>query len=217
MTQYPTDILRQWYVCTICHVMAEVGSPDLQVDTPRHDQGGEQQVRHSQWDDEVVGGGLQGTLPWNGHAHQHVPKHHAEDEQHKKHGIEVVRRRGGGQGGPRAVSGSQRHRGGGRGRGRWWEERGRIGGGKREGWGWKEGWRKGEVQSTALRGVWKRHGEAVTTGRTEEEENWDRGERKEWTKITEKELEFSEGQDRWKKTKNIINITDRTKIKAVGK
>lgn len=67
----------------------------LQVDAPRHDQRGQQQVRHGERDDEVVGGGLQSALPRNRHAHQHVAEHHAEDQEHQQHCVEVVRGRGG--------------------------------------------------------------------------------------------------------------------------
>lgn len=70
-------------------------APDthLKVDAPGHDQRGQQQVGHSQRDDEVVGGGLQGALPRHGHAHQHVAEDHAEDEEHQQHCVEVVVRR----------------------------------------------------------------------------------------------------------------------------
>lgn len=87
---------------------------DLKVDAPGHDQRGQQQVRHGQRDDEVVGGGLQGALPRHGHAHQHVAEDHAEDEEHQQHRVEVV---GGGgvRGGVGAVGRRQRGEGGGRG------------------------------------------------------------------------------------------------------
>lgn len=86
----------------LCFCFAPVNKTDasaaidthFQVDAPGHDQRGQQQVRHSQRDDEVVGGGLQGALPRHGHAHQHVAKDHAEDEEHQQHRVEVVGRGG---------------------------------------------------------------------------------------------------------------------------
>lgn len=86
----------------------------LKVDAPGHDQRGQQQVRHGQRDDEVVGGGLQGALPRHGHAHQHVAEDHAEDKEHQQHRVEVV---GGGgvRGGVSAVGRCQRGQGRGRG------------------------------------------------------------------------------------------------------
>lgn len=88
----------------------------LQVDAPGHDQRGQQQVRHSQWDDEVVGGGLQSALPRHRHTHQHITEHHAEDQEHQQHRIEVVRRRGVWRRAG-AVGGCQWGRGGGGGEG----------------------------------------------------------------------------------------------------
>lgn len=84
----------------------------LQVDAPGHDQRGQQQVGHGQRDDEVVGGGLQSALPRHSHAHQHVTEHHAEDQEHQQHRVEVIGRRGGGRGAG-AVGGRERGRGGG--------------------------------------------------------------------------------------------------------
>lgn len=88
----------------------------LKVDAPGHDQRGQQQVWHSQRDDEVVGGGLQGALPRHGHAHQHVAEDHAEDEEHQQHRVEVVGP-GGVQGRVGAVGRGQPGEGRGRGRG----------------------------------------------------------------------------------------------------
>lgn len=62
----------------------------LQVDDPGHDQRGHQKVSHRQADDQVVGGGLQGFLPWHRHAHQDVAEYDDEDEQREQHGVVVV-------------------------------------------------------------------------------------------------------------------------------
>ncbi|TNN83313.1 hypothetical protein EYF80_006294 [Liparis tanakae] len=53
-----------------------------------------------------------GALPRHRDAHQHVTEHHAEDQEHQQHGVEVVRRRGGPRGAG-AVGGRQGVRGGG--------------------------------------------------------------------------------------------------------
>lgn len=66
----------------------------LEVNAPGHHQRGQKQVRHSQRNNEIVGGGLQSTLPWHRQTHQHITKHHTEDQKHQKHGIEVVARSG---------------------------------------------------------------------------------------------------------------------------
>lgn len=67
-----------------------IASPYLQVDHPGHDQRGHQQVCHGQADDQVVGGGLQGSLPGHCHAHQDVAKDDDEDEEGEQHGVVVV-------------------------------------------------------------------------------------------------------------------------------
>lgn len=61
----------------------------LQVHSPGHDQRSNEQVGHSQADHQVVGGGLEGTLPQHSQTHQHIPKHNGEDEQRVEHSIVV--------------------------------------------------------------------------------------------------------------------------------
>lgn len=70
----------------------EQGGPQtyLQVDNPRHDERGNEEVSHGEADDQVVGGGLQSLLTGHGHAHQHVAKDDDEDEQREQHGVVVV-------------------------------------------------------------------------------------------------------------------------------
>lgn len=63
----------------------------LKVHSPGHDQRRHQQVGHSQADHQVVGGGLQGALPQNGQAHQHIAKDNGQDEERVEHGVVVPR------------------------------------------------------------------------------------------------------------------------------
>jgi len=61
--------------------MLMIQNTHLQVDAPGHDQCCQQQVGDSQGDYEVVGGGLQSTLPRNRHADQHVAENNAENQE----------------------------------------------------------------------------------------------------------------------------------------
>lgn len=120
-------------------------STDLQIDAPGHHQCGQEHVRHGQWHNEVIGGGLQRFLSGHGHTHQHVTEHHAKNQQHQQHSVEVIWRWGG----------------------RWshgavwmWEKRGQgwRDGGKRHGgksWRWILGW--GSDGEVVFSYVEKRH------------------------------------------------------------
>lgn len=62
----------------------------LQVNHPWHYKCGNEQISHSQADYQVVGGGLQGFLPRDGHTHQHIAEDYDENEQREKHGVIIV-------------------------------------------------------------------------------------------------------------------------------